>query len=296
MKQHPHTQTEWVGFIYGFLGVLGFSLTLPATRAAVTDLDPIIVGIGRALVAAGLALILLLIRRQPLPHWRFLPRFGIVIAGVVIGFPLLSALAMRSAQASYGAVITGLLPLATALAGVWRAKERPSAQFWLCAIVGSGLVVSFAIVSGSGMLNVADFALFGAIAAAGLGYAEGALLARRFGGWQTICWSLVLSVPILLVILLGSHVSFPTHVSISAWLGFFYVSIVSMFLAFFAWYRGLAVGGISRVGQVQLLQPFLTILGSAVLLGEALTAHTLIFAVCVMVCVAMGKRAPIRAA
>ncbi|MBF2021509.1 MAG: DMT family transporter [Hydrococcus sp. C42_A2020_068] len=296
MEKHPPTQTKQVGFAYGFLGVLGFSLTLPATRAAVTDLDPVIVGIGRALVTAGLALIVLLIRRQAPPAWRFLPQFAIVIAGVVIGFPLLSALAMRNVPASYGAVITGLLPLATALAGVWRAKERPSAQFWFFAIAGSIAVVGFALSSGSGKLNFADLALLGAISAAGLGYAEGAILARTFGGWQVICWSLILSIPVLLAILLLAGVSFPLHVSASAWLGFSYVSIVSMFLAFFAWYHGLAIGGISCVGQVQLLQPFLTILGSAVLLGEPLTLHTLSFALCVMVCVVLGKRAQIGAA
>lgn len=203
---------------------------------------------------------------------------------------------MRNVHASYGAVITGLLPLATALAGAWRAKERFSAQFGFFAIAGSTLVISFALSSGSGMLNFSDLALFGAIMAAGLGYAEGAILTRTFGGWQVICWSLVLSIPVLLAILLVSSVSFATHVSVSAWLGFFYLSFVSMFLAFFAWYKGLAMGGISRVGQVQLLQPFLTILGSAVLLGEPLTDYTLSFAVGVMFCVAMGRRAPIRAA
>ncbi|MGG6270710.1 DMT family transporter [Leptolyngbya sp. AN03gr2] len=289
-------QSERIGFTYGFLGVLGFSLTLPATRAAVTDLDPVIVGIGRALVAAGLASIVLLVRRQAPPHWRFLPQFAIVIAGVVIGFPFLSAVAMKDVPASYGAVITGLLPLATALAGVWRAKERPSAQFWLFAIVGSSLVIGFALSFSTRTLDFADFALLGAVAAAGLGYAEGAILARRFGGWQVICWSLVLSIPVLLAILLVANVSLPTHLSVRAGLGFAYVSMISMFLAFFAWYQGLAIGGIARVGQVQLIQPFLTILGSAVLLGEPLTPQTLGFAGGVTFCVAMGRRAPIRAA
>jgi drug/metabolite transporter (DMT)-like permease len=286
----PQPQQEWAGFGYGFLGVVVFSLTLPATRIAVSGFDPVFVGLGRAIIPAGLSLILLVVTRQTIPPVRFLPRFCIVVGGVVIGFPLLSAIAMRDAPASYGAVITGLLPLSTALFGVWRAGERPSVLFWVFAGLGSALVLGFALSSGSGSLRLADLALLGAVAAAGLGYAEGTVLSHTFGSWQVICWSLILSMPLLLPIV-WQHV--PSNVSLissNAVLGFLYVSIFSMFFGFFAWYRGLSLGGVARVGQVQLFQPFLTILASALLLGEDLSVTTLGFAMGVVACVALGRR------
>ena len=295
MSKNPQSQKELTAFAYGFLGVLIFSLTLPATRVAVSGFDPVFVGLGRAIVAAGLSLILIVVTRQTIPPLRSLPSFCIVVAGVVIGFPLLSAIAMRDAPASYGAVITGLLPLSTALFGVWRAGERPSGQFWIFASLGSALIVGFALLSGGGTIRMTDLALLGAVGAAGLGYAEGAVLSRTFGSWQVICWSLILSTPILLPIVLQHAPSDFSSVSFGAVMGFLYVSIFSMFLGFFAWYRGLSLGGIARVGQVQLLQPFLTILASALFLGEHLTITTLGFAAGVIACVALGKRTQITA-
>jgi drug/metabolite transporter (DMT)-like permease len=295
MSKDSQSKQELAGFVYGFLGVLIFSLTLPATRIAVSGFDPVFVGLGRAIVAAGLSLILLVVTRQTIPPMRSLPSFCIVVAGVVIGFPLLSAIAMRDAPASYGAVITGLLPLSTALCGVWRAGERPSVQFWIFAGLGSALIVGFALLSGSGTIRLADLALLGAVAAAGLGYAEGAVLSRTFGSWQVICWSLILSAPMLLPVVWQHAPSNFSSVSFGAILGFLYVSIFSMFLGFFAWYRGLSLGGVARVGQVQLLQPFLTILASALFLDEHLTIATLVFATGVIACVALGKRTQITA-
>jgi drug/metabolite transporter (DMT)-like permease len=296
MSQASPVHREMNGFIYGFIGILIFSLTLPATRMAVSAFDPVFVGLGRAIVAAGLAFILLVATRQPIPPRKYLPNFCIVVAGVIVGFPLLSAIAMRDAAASHGAVIIGILPLSTALCGVWRAGDRPSLPFWIFAGLGSAMVVSFALLSGGGSLKLADLALIGAAIAAGLGYAEGAVLSRVFGAWQVICWALVLATPILLPIVLHHAPTQLSTISASALLGFSYVSIFSMFLGFFAWYRGLALGGVARVGQVQLLQPFLTMLASALLLGEQLTATTWIFAAGVIICVALGKRTQIRAA
>ena len=274
---------------FGFLGVLIFSLTLPATRMAVFDFDPTFVGLGRAVIAGGLSLILLIATGQTLAIKQVWLRLTIVIFGVVIGFPLLTAIAMRNASASHGAVITGLLPMSTAICGVWRGGERPSLSFWIFAALGSGLVIIFALLSGAGRISLADLALLGAVFAGGLGYAEGAILARTIGAWQTICWSLVFSLPILLPIVVQHRPTSFTAVSTTAWFGLFYVSIFSMFLGFFAWYRGLSLGGIARIGQIQLLQPFMTILASAVLLGESLTIKTLGFAVGVIICVALGK-------
>jgi drug/metabolite transporter (DMT)-like permease len=293
MKTDPQSQTDVMSFSYGFLGVLIFSLTLPATRIAVSGFDPVFVGLGRAIVAAGLSLILLVITRQTIPPLRFLPNFAIVAGGVVIGFPLLSAIAMKDAAASHGAVITGLLPLSTALCGVWRAGERPSREFWLFASLGSALVVLFALVTGGGSIKWADLALLGAVGSAALGYAEGAVLSRTFGSWQVICWSLILSVPVLLPIVLQQLPANLSAVPTNAILAFLYVSIFSMFLGFFAWYRGLALGGIARIGQIQLIQPFLTILASVVLLGEHLTIETIGFAAAVITCVVLGKRTQI---
>jgi drug/metabolite transporter (DMT)-like permease len=216
-----------------------------------------------------------------------------VTAGVVIGFPLLSAIAMKDAAASHGAVITGLLPLSTALCGAWRAGERPSQGFWLFACLGSGLVVIFALIAGGGSIRLADLALLGAVGSAALGYAEGAILARRFGSWQVICWSLILSVPVLLPIVLQHLPANFVSISVNAVLAFLYVSVFSMFLGFFAWYRGLALGGIARIGQLQLIQPFMTILASFILLGEHLSIETIGFAAAVIGCVLLGKRTQI---
>ena len=289
------TENEIEGLIYGSIGILVFSLTLPATRIAVADLDPIFVGLGRAIVAAALALILLIITRQKLPPRRDFPRYCIVVAGVIIGFPLLSAIAMQGVPASHGAVITGLLPLSTAICGVWRAGEQPSRKFWIFAIAGSSLVLIFALISGAGSIRSTDLALLGAVAAAGLGYAEGGSLARSSGAWQVICWSLVLSVPVLLPIVLQHLPRSIASVSNNAWWAFLYVSAFSMFLGFFAWYRGLALGGIARIGQMQLLQPFLTIAASAILLHESLTVMTMGFAMATILCVGLGRRAAISA-
>jgi len=292
--QIPKSNQEFGGLIYGLIGVLIFSITLPATRIALTGFDPIFVALGRAVVAGILSIILLIATRQPLPHWRFLPSFAVVIIGVVIGFPLFSTLAMRDASASYGAVITGLLPLATALFGVWRIGERPSTKFWLFAIAGSGLVVTFALTSGAGSIRVADLALLGAVATASLGYAEGTILTRTFGSWQVICWALVLALPVVFPIALLHMPSSFTSISNGAWLGFLYISLFSMLLGFFAWYRGLSLGGVARVGQLQLFQPFLTILMSFFLLGEPITFKTLGFAAGVLLCVALGRYSQVK--
>jgi drug/metabolite transporter (DMT)-like permease len=293
MNTDPQSQSDLKSFGYGFIGVLIFSLTLPATRIAVTGFDPVFVGLGRAIVAAGLSLILLVITCQTIPPLRFLPNFAIVTAGVVIGFPLLSAIAMQDAAASHGAVITGLLPLSTALCGAWRAGERPSRGFWLFASLGSALVVFFALLTGGGSIRLADLALLGAVGSAALGYAEGAVLARKFGSWQVICWALMLSVPVLLPIVWQHLPANFSSISTNAVLAFLYVSVFSMFLGFFAWYRGLALGGIARIGQLQLIQPFMTIFASAILLGEHLSIETLGFAAAVIGCVALGKRTAI---
>jgi len=279
------------GFLYGLAGVAAFSLTLPATRAAVVGLDPVFVGLGRAVVAAILAAIVLVATRSPFPGWALLPRLAIVAGGVIVGFPLFSAWAMRHVPAAHGAVVIGLLPLATALAGAWLAHERPPRRFWASAVFGSVVVVGFALWQGGGAPHPADLLLVLAVVAAAIGYAEGGRLARTLGGWQVISWALVLSAPLLAVPTWWVSDQRLATASAAAWAGFAYVSVVSMFLGFFAWYRGLALGGIAAVGQVQLLQPFLTIFASAWLLGEAIDAATLVAAALVIASIAVGRRA-----
>jgi drug/metabolite transporter (DMT)-like permease len=283
------------GLLLGLLGVALFSLTLPATRIAVASLDPVTVGLGRAVVAALLAGALLLATRQRWPRGREWRSLAIVALGVVLGFPLLSAWAMTQVPAAHGAVVLGVLPLATAAFGALLAGERPVPLFWAVGLLGSALVVVFALREGGGEVTWPDLALLAAVAAAALGYAEGARLSRTLGGWQVISWALVLSAPFLLwpVAEAVAEVELAA-LPWQAWAAFAYVALISQFVAFFAWYRGLALGGIAKVGQLQLLQAFFTLGFAALLNGEAIGWDTLGFALAVVACVAVGRRLPVR--
>jgi drug/metabolite transporter (DMT)-like permease len=286
----PTPADRRLGLWLGLVGVVAFSITLPATRAAVAALDPVFVGLGRAVVAALFAGVTLAMARSPRPSLAQVPRLAVVALGVVVGFPLFSAWAMRHVPAGHGAVVIGLLPLATAAAGAWLAHERPAPRFWLCAMLGSAVVVAFAVWQGGGTLHLADLLLVGAVASAAIGYAEGARLARELGSWQVISWALLLAAPLLVVPSVLFAPTDPGSVPWSAWAGFGYVAVVSMYLGFFAWYRGLALGGIAAVGQVQLLQPFLTIFASALLLGERIDVATFVAAALVIATIALGRR------
>jgi drug/metabolite transporter (DMT)-like permease len=275
----------------GLLGVLGFSFTLPATRVAVEDLDPTFIGLGRAAVAAVPAALLLALWRAPRPDGRTAARLAIVALGVVFGFPLLSALALRSLTSAHSAVIVGLLPAATAVMAVARAGERPSAGFWVASGAGLLAVLTFAAVQGAGAPSGADLLVLGAVGLGAVGYAEGGALARELGGSRVICWALVMSVPLTLPIGVVAGVSGGLQAPADAWLCFAYVALVSMLLAFFAWYAALALGGVAKTGQVQLLQPLLTLIWSAALLGEHLGAGTVAAAVAVVASVLATQRA-----
>lgn len=281
---------ETRGMWLGAIGVAIFSLTLPWTRLAVAELNPLLVALGRAVVAAVGSAVLLWWVDAPRPTAAQLKALAITSLGVVIGFPVCSALAMRHVSASHGAVVIGILPLATALFGALRFGERPSAGFWIAACAGSGLVVAFALWQGGGELHPADFALFASVIAAAMGYAEGGRLSQTMGGQQVISWALLLSMPVLLPasIFLGWH--YGVSASPRAWMAFAYVSLFSMFIGFFFWYKGLALGGIARVGQTQLLQPVLSLAGAALILGESLDARNVAFALAVIGVVAAGRR------
>ncbi|MES2741405.1 MAG: DMT family transporter [Pseudomonadota bacterium] len=278
--------------LLGLVGVAIFSLTLPFTRMAVAELDPALVALGRGLVAAVLAALWLWWRRAPWPRRAELAPLALVAAGCVIGFPWLTSIAMRTLPASHGAVMIGILPLATALFSALRGNERPSAGFWLTALAGSALVIGYALRQSGGRFHPADLAMLLAVLLGALGYAEGGRLAQRMGGQQVISWALVLAAPVLLPLVLAlvwPHGAAIAAASARAWLGFAYVSVFSMFIGFFFWYRGMARGGVARVGQVQLLQPFLGMAGAAVLLGESLTWSNLLFALAVIVVVLAGR-------
>ena len=286
--------SESKGMWLGLIGVAIFSLTLPFTRIAVADLNPALVAFGRAVVAGLCSLALLAWMKAPRPNARQLRGLIVTALGVVVGFPLFSSIAMRYVPASHGAVVVGLLPLATALFGALRFGERPSSGFWLAALAGSAIVIGFALREGGGTFHLADLALFAAVVTAAMGYAEGGRLAQSMGGQQVIAWALVISLPVMVPASLWLGWKYGVSASPSAWLAFAYVSLFSMFIGFFFWYKGLALGGIARVGQVQLFQPFMTLLGAAVIVGETLDASNLIFALAVIVVVGIGRRMAVR--
>jgi len=285
------------GMLLGLAGVAIFSLTLPFTRMAVAEIDPLFVALGRALGAAALAAAWLAWQHAPLPGRAALLPLALVALGCVIGFPLLTSIALRTLPAAHGAVLAGLLPLGTALYAALRGDERPSARFWLLAVLGAGLVVGFALAQGGGSFQQADLLMFAALGLAAMGYAEGGRLARTLGGERTICWALVLAAlpsAALLALLDGDHLAGLGRASARAWCALGYVTVGSMFIGFFFWYRGLALGGVARVGQVQLLQPFLSLAAAAALLGEPLTPANCAFALAVVAVVALGRRAQVR--
>jgi drug/metabolite transporter (DMT)-like permease len=278
--------------LFGVLGVVMFGLTLPATRLAVADFDPLFVTLGRSLAAAALACLTLLWARPSPPARRDWPRLAAFSLFSIIGFPLLMAIAMQHAPASHGAVVLAVLPLLTAMGGALIAGERPSLGFWACGLAGTGSVLGYSILTGvaSDALKWADLLLAGSAVSAALAYALGGEMARRIGGWEVICWSLVSSAPALALALV--LFAWPNTLTArpSAWAGFLYVSVFSMFLGFFAWNKGLALGGIAKVGQIQLLQPFVALAASALLLGEAVGWLELAFAALVVAIVALGWR------
>lgn len=278
------------------LGVLAFSLSLPLTRLAVESLDPWFVAFGRAVVAAGLAGLALGLTRSPRPTRRQARRLALVVLGVVVGFPVLTSLALVTQTSSHGAVVIGILPAATAIWAVARAGERPSPAFWASAGLGLLAVLAFALAQGAGGLETGDLYLLAAVALCGLGYAEGGALARELGGWRTISWALLLALPVTAPITAVAALAGDVRGPAEAWLGFGYVAVVSMFLGFFAWYAGLARAGVARTSQLQLAQPVLTLGWAALLLGETVGLATLLAAAMVLASVAATQRTRVAAA
>lgn len=286
----PPALEKTSGWINGFIGVVIFSGSLPATRLAVLEFDPVFLTVVRAAIAGVLAMALLWLFREPRPARDQWLSLLIVALGVVLGFPLLTALALQHVTSAHSIVFVGLLPLATAIFAVLRGGERPRPVFWIFSILGSALVVGFALAQGLTASPTGDLLMLAAILACGLGYAEGAKLSRTLGGWQVICWALVLSLPLMALLSLWlAPASFST-ISLSAWLCLGYVSLFSMLIGFVFWYRGLAQGGIAAVGQLQLLQPFFGLALAATLLHEQVSAGMLAVTLGVILCVAGAKK------
>jgi len=295
---NTHTETEHkvtLGYLLGALGVFIFAITLPMTRLAVGDmhdpqLSPLFVTVGRAAVAGLLSAGYLFISHCPIPPrtiWRIL---GLSALGTVFGFPFGIAMALREVPSMHAAVVTGLLPLATAIAGAINTKKKHSVGFWLCAIIGCLLVISFAYNQAGGRLVRADGWLLFSILSAAIGYVAGAKASALLPSTQVISWVLVGSLPLTLPLMI---LTWPqSHIALSSWIGFGYVSVFSMWIGFFAWYRGLVLGGVIRVSQVQLLQPFLALLLAAPILGERLDPLTIGFSLVILVVVSLSRWLP----
>jgi drug/metabolite transporter (DMT)-like permease len=284
---------ETRGLAFGLLGVAIFSMTLPMTRLAVgavgdPQLPPLFVTAGRAACAGLLSCAWLWATRAKRPGRHLLPALLVSALGTVVGFPLFVALALRRVDASHAAVVTGVMPLATAIVAALWFRQRPSRGFWICALLAAALVIAFAAWSGEGQLAVADALLLVSVSSAAIGYVAGARLADEMPAESAICWVLVISLPLTLP---ATVLVWPEHgASIAAWGGFAYVTMFSMWLGFFAWYRGLALGGTMRVSQVQVVQPFLAMLFAVPILGEHLDPAMLAFAAGVVAVVVVGRR------
>ncbi len=278
------------GWGSGLLGVLIFSGSLPATRVAVGGFTPLFLTSARALIAALLAGALLALLRQARPRRGDFAPLAVVALGVVVGFPLLTALALRHITSAQSIVFIGLLPLSTALFGVLRGRERPKPVFWLFSGLGSLAVVGFALAQGGGASLTGAGLMVAAILLCGLGYAEGAVLSRRLGGWQVISWALVLTTPVMAGVALATMPDGWAGIGAPAWIGLAYVSVFSMLIGFVFWYRGLALGGIAGVGQLQLLQPFFGLMLAGFLLNEPVAWSMIAVTGLIVLCVAGAKR------
>ena len=285
---------ESKGMFLGLVGVVSFGLTLPATRFIIPYFEPVFIGLGRAVIASFVAALLLIATKQTRPSKNQFYQLLVVASGVVVGFPILSAWAMQTVPASHGGVVLGVLPLATAIVGSVVSNEKPSVAFWICGIVGSAVVIAYSLLQGVGEFQTGDFFLLGAIVSAATGYALGGKLSKEIGGWQVICWALVISFPFIIVpAWLEAPKEAVGSLPLNVLLSFLYLALVSQLFGFFFWNKGLALGGVARVSQTQLLQPIVTLVASALLINETINVQTIVFATLVIVTVAIGKKMPI---
>jgi len=279
------------GWVNGFIGVAIFAGSLPATRVAVMGFEPGFLTAARAAIAGILGLILILVLKQKKPAKQDWWPLAIVALGVVIGFPLFTALALQYMNAAHSIVFVSLLPLATAIFAVLRGGEKPNQFFWIFAVLGSAVVFAYMFfISGDTSLGIGDFYMLMAIIFCGFGYAEGGVLSRKIGGWQVICWALILSLPFMLFLTIFYMPTSFQNISASAVVGLIYVSLFSMLIGFFFWYKGLAQGGIAAISQLQLLQPLMGLAIAAVLLHEHVSWSMLVVTAATLLCVAAAKK------
>jgi drug/metabolite transporter (DMT)-like permease len=289
-RSEADMQSVGSGWGNGLLGVIIFSGSLPATRVAVGGFSALFLTSARAVIAALIGAAVLGLLRQARPQRNDLASLAIVSIGVVVGFPLLTALALQHITSAHSIVFIGLLPLSTAIFAVLRGGERPQPLFWLFAILGSATVAGFALSNGGSASIAGDLLMVAAIVLCGLGYAEGAALSRRLGGWQVISWALLLAVPLMVPVAILTLPSTWSGITAPAWIGLAYVSIFSMFVGFIFWYRGLAIGGIARVGQLQQLQPFFGLALAGLLLHEPVAWSMIAATALVVACVFFARR------
>ncbi|MEQ4691001.1 DMT family transporter [Providencia manganoxydans] len=287
MKSYSHTTRGWIN---GFIGVAIFSGSLPATKAALISFSPDFLTASRAAIAGLLSVLILILFRQKLPKRQQIIGLSVVALGVVVGFPFLTALALKQVTSAHSMVFLGLLPLSTAIFGVLRGGERPHKAFWFFSVLGSLFVMGFAYFQGGNSTLIGDLYMLAAVLVCGLGYAEGAKLSKHLGSWQVICWALVISLPIMLILCLLLWPDSLEAIPAFAWGGLGYVALFSMLIGFFFWYSGLAEGGIAGVSQLQLLQPFMGLMISAWILNESINTLMVISTIGVIICVIGSKR------
>ncbi|AOR35352.1 hypothetical protein BFF78_33605 [Streptomyces fodineus] len=285
-----HRERRGLGTGLAALGVAAFSLTFPATAWGLEGFGPWSLVAVRSVLAALVAGGCLLFLRVPLPERRHLPGLAVVAAGVVLGFPMLTTLALQTSTTAHAAVVVGLLPLTTAVLSALRTGSRPSRRFWLAALAGAAAVVAFTVAQSGGALTAADGYLFAALLVCAAGYTEGGRLARVMPGWQVIGWALVLCLPLSVPAAAVALTSEPVRLTGHGIAGLLWVALGSQFLGLVVWYRGMATIGIPRASQLQLAQPLLTLVWSALLLGEHFTAAAPVTAVAVLVCIAVTQR------
>ena len=295
----PSLSREHLGLLLGFVGMAIFGGTLPATRIAVSAIDPLALTAMRAAIAGLCSLALLIALRRPLPPRRLWPQFAIAMLCVSILFPFLMALAVQTVDAAHGGVVLGVLPIATALVAVLITHERPRPLFWIASVAGAALVIAFALRQGGGTLSAGDLLLFAAVAASAVGYAFSGRLTAEMPGWEVISWILVMALPVSLPAAALTMPADLTHIAVKPLLALLYVAVFPQWVGFFAWNAGMAMGGIARVSQVQLLQPFVTFALAAFFNGETITLQILLFAAAVVATVAIstrtrGKRGPFK--
>jgi drug/metabolite transporter (DMT)-like permease len=288
--QQATMSRERLGLLLGFVGMAIFGGTLPATRIAVVAIDPVALTAMRTAIAGLCSLVLVIVLRRTFPPRHLWLQLAVASICVVILFPFLMALAVQTVDASHGGVVLGALPIATALVAVLITHERPRPLFWIASLAGAAIVVAFALRQGGGSLSAGDLLLFGAVAASAIGYAFSGKLTASMPGWEVISWALVIALPLSLPVAVFTLPADLGQIAPKPWLALLYVALFPQWIGFFAWNAGLAMGGIARVSQMQLLQPFITFALASIFIGETITPQIVAFAAAVVVTVAISTR------